>query len=156
MSSLRKSEAKMPRKQAKRERKEKQQKSVNPVHHRCNFLLQAADLLSSASSTKKLAPKMGKLAKECQKKGLIKLHPYSKRTLCKNCHSPIFGFASENCAKIRYRRRRRKISHLVVTCSNCGFIKRFLISNRDYELWIEKNEKDEEVGEVEDEEVRDE
>jgi len=133
----------MPKRQAKQERKKNQQKSVNPVHHRCNFLFQAADLLSSASSStaSNLAAKFGKLAKECQKKGLIKLHPYSKRIICKKCHRPLFRFFGSNekkSAKIRYRPRRSP--HLVVTCLNCGCLKRFLISNRDYELWIEKEE----------------
>jgi len=92
----------MPKRQAKQERKKNQQKSVNPVHHRCNFLLQAADLLSSASSStaSNLAAKFGKLAKECQKKGLIKLHPYSKRIICKKCHQPLFRFFGSNEKKI--------------------------------------------------------
>ncbi|XP_038067500.1 ribonuclease P protein subunit p21-like isoform X2 [Patiria miniata] len=102
---------------------------------RINFLYQAAHcmLLQNPENTK-LARFYITTMKNVAKKAVLRIHPNIKRTVCKRCDLLLVpGLTS----KVRVKGKRQK--HVVVTCLECGGVKRFL-SNNDYKLWVERPE----------------
>ncbi|XP_033631272.1 ribonuclease P protein subunit p21-like [Asterias rubens] len=102
---------------------------------RINFLYQAAHcmLLQNPENTS-LARFYITTMKNVAKKSVLRIHPGIKRTICKRCDLLLIpGLTS----KVRSRGKRQK--HLVVTCIECGGVKRF-VSNKDYKLWVDRPE----------------
>jgi ribonuclease P protein subunit RPR2 len=103
--------------------------------NRINYLYQAALCLSFQSPPNIcLARCYINTMKTISKRLVIKLDPSIKRWVCKSCDTPLIPGVS--CTG-RLRARRQK--HVVIKCTTCGTIKRFL-TNNNYQLWTDKKE----------------
>ncbi|CAI9720891.1 P subunit p21-like [Octopus vulgaris] len=99
---------------------------------RINFLYQAAYLtLTVNPQNTGLVRFYINTLKTIAQRQVLRLDPHLKRTICKRCFSLLVPGLT---ATIRSRRRREK--HTVVTCLECGLVKRFLW-RPDHQLWID-------------------
>jgi len=70
--------------------------------------------------------------KTIAKRHVLSIHPDIKRTLCKKCHMLLIPGLT---CTVRHRRKRQR--HIVVTCTDCRTLKRF-VTDLDYKLWVEQ------------------
>ncbi|GAB1600803.1 ribonuclease P protein subunit p21-like [Argonauta hians] len=99
---------------------------------RINFLYQAAYLtLTVNPQNTGLVRFYINTLKTIAQRQVLRLDPHLKRTICKKCFSLLVPGLT---AKIRSRGSREK--HSVVTCLECGMVKRFLW-RPDHQLWID-------------------
>ncbi|KAL5018537.1 hypothetical protein ScPMuIL_004259 [Solemya velum] len=102
---------------------------------RLNFLYQAAHLcLTSTPSDLNLCRLYVHDLKSIAKKSVLRVHFAIKRTICKKCDMLLVPGIT---AIVRNRSKREK--HTVVTCLDCGQVKRFLW-RKGHKLWMENPE----------------
>ncbi|MDM7275220.1 MAG: ribonuclease P Rpr2/Rpp21/SNM1 subunit [Thermoprotei archaeon] len=69
------------------------------------------------------AKKLGEYIREMSKRTRVRTPKPIKRSLCKNCNIPLIPGLT---ASIRVRSQSRKHRYIVVRCSACGYIHRYL------------------------------
>lgn len=100
------------------------------VFQRINFLYQAAYLtLTLNQNNIGLVRFYISTLKAIAKRQVLRLDPHLRRTLCKRCYSLLVPGVS---ATVRCQKNREK--HTVVTCLDCGLVKRFLW-RPNHQLW---------------------
>uniref|UniRef100_T1IXM5 Uncharacterized protein n=1 Tax=Strigamia maritima TaxID=126957 RepID=T1IXM5_STRMM len=94
----------------------------NDVFDRINYLYQAANLaMKTTTPNNSLVEFYGSCIKKIAAKNVLKLDPSIKRNLCKKCNIILVPSVT---LKVRLKGKREK--HVVHTCLNCGFIKRYM------------------------------
>uniref|UniRef100_A0A1B6CYP4 Uncharacterized protein n=1 Tax=Clastoptera arizonana TaxID=38151 RepID=A0A1B6CYP4_9HEMI len=103
---------------------------------RMNFLYQAANLTLTNPCEKRvnLAAYYGTLLKNVGKKGIQRLDPEIKRTICKGCNLIMIP---GNTVNIRLKKKPN--SCITWTCLKCYTVKRFM-TKKDHKIWVERNE----------------
>lgn len=110
----------------------KQKVASQDIFERIHFLFQAAHaVLSSNPSNVNLSRSYCSTLGQIARHQVLRLDPHLKRRICKKCH--ILLLPGVTCM-VRLRKRREK--HSVVTCLDCGTVKRF-VTRRDYRLWCD-------------------
>ncbi|KAL3877279.1 hypothetical protein ACJMK2_035011 [Sinanodonta woodiana] len=112
-------------------------KSISPSFHRINYLYQAAFLcMKTTPENLGLCRFYIETIKTIAKKEVLKLHPYMKRNFCKRCCVLLIPGVS---AKLRTRSKRQK--HTVITCLECGNIRRYPNIPRE-KKWFDQMDED--------------
>ncbi len=91
------------------------------AHTRVEILWQQA--LRNAKTRPEIAKSQMKSARKIAQRSRTKLPWYINRRLCKKCGSVLIP--GKNC-KVRIRNNRAK--HMVVTCLECGNVKRYYLA----------------------------
>ncbi|CAB4015372.1 ribonuclease P subunit p21-like [Paramuricea clavata] len=118
-----------------KERREEKSLANREAYTRMNFLYQASQtVLMENPVNLELSRFYAFTMKSIGQKLLCKMDPSIKRTICKYCHSILVpGLTST----IRVKAKRER--HLVVTCLDCGTLKRFNTC-KNYQLWSEQQQ----------------
>jgi len=102
---------------------------------RLNYLYQAAHcVLAQDPENTQLARFYLDLMKSVSAKVVMRLQPDIKRTICKKCSALLVPGVT---ATVRMKGRRQK--HMVVTCIDCGRVKRFN-AEESHVLWTDRPE----------------
>ncbi|XP_028415927.1 ribonuclease P protein subunit p21-like [Dendronephthya gigantea] len=125
----------MGNKRKMKERREEKSLANKEAYTRMNFLYQASQtVLMENPQNVELSRFYIFTMKNIGQKLLCKIDPSIKRTVCKYCHSVLIPGVTST---VRVRGKREK--HVVVTCLDCGTLKRFN-TRKNYQLWCEQQE----------------
>lgn len=96
------------------------------VRQRMNIIYRiAVDSVKKGDS--EYARKLGNYIREMGKRTRVRVPKPIKRGLCKNCNIPLIPGLT---ATIRLRSQSRKHRYIVVRCSACGYIHRYLYKKK--------------------------
>jgi len=111
----------------------KQNLAQKDLYERINYLYQAArTMLEHNTKQPQVSCFYGHVLSNVAARGVLKLDPSIKRTICKACNAVLIpGLTSS----VRIRGKRQK--HLVITCIQCKTLKRF-VCNSKHKLWSEQ------------------
>eukprot|EP00124_Ichthyophonus_hoferi_P004967 Ihof_evm3s627 gene=Ihof_evmTU3s627 len=104
------------------------------AYERMNYLYQAAQfaLLSADHPNVPLARHYCITLKNIAKRLVLRIDPTVKRTICKRCNCLL---APGVTSTVRVQSKPR--THLVITCNECGFLRRYNTSD-SHQLWTDR------------------